>query len=154
MPSETIELNDARLKDLLKAFKNKLPTVRVGILGDKNSRKDGDGQTNAEIGAQHEFGTTELPQRSFLRMPLKDHLQGYLDKSGLFDQDLLTQVVKDHSLVPWLKKIGVLGERVVAEAFDTGGFGKWTASNMANKANHQTLVETHQLRDSITSEVK
>jgi len=40
--------------------------VTVGIHGDKAQRR-GDDETNPEIGAKHEFGSGNIPERSFLR---------------------------------------------------------------------------------------
>lgn len=110
--------------------------------------------TNATVGAAHEFGTTKLPQRSFLRVPLTENLQGALETSGAFDKTALNEVVRTGSLDPWIKKAGVVAESVVLGAFDTGGYGKWPPSDMTKKENHQTLVETQQLRNAITHEVK
>lgn len=161
------ELNTKGLDDLLKALKGKLPTVSVGILG-KNTRSSSatfdqvvngkvSFETNASIGAKHEFGEVtkfgKLPVRSFLRVPITDHLQKYLDASGAFEEDSIKKVIKEKSLVSFLKKIGIVAENIVSDAFATGGFGLWKPSNMAFKKNHQTLVETQQLRNSITSRV-
>jgi phage gpG-like protein len=77
--------------------------------------------------------------------------------SGLTDKDTLAKVIKDGSVVPWVKEITALAEKVVLEAFATGGFGKWAPlrpETLARKKNHDILVESHQLRDAITSEVK
>lgn len=152
--SEDVQLNMKGLEDLLKAMKGKLPFARVGILGDKDTREKGDAPSNATIGARHEFGTETLPIRSFLRMPLTEQMQKYLDDSGAFTREAFAKVLKDRSLTEWVKKIGIVGEAVIADAFNTGGFGKWAPSDMTRKKNHQTLVETQQLRNSITSEVK
>ena len=158
--SETVSLNTKGLDKLLKAL-GRLPRARVGVLGDKAvrgaSEHDGEkkesGPTNAEIGAAHEYGTSTLPQRSFLRVPISDNLSKALDNAGLMDKDAVKKVLAEGSVVPWLKKIAIVAEDIVLQAFDNGGFGKWKPSNMKNKTNHQTLVETQQLRNSITSEV-
>lgn len=147
-----VTLNLSGLDSLAKALKAKPPTIRVGILGNGNERTGG-GQTNAEIGAAHEFGTSRLPQRSFLRIPISDHLESRMEASGALSQGALDQAVATGSMVPWAKKVAVLAEGIVSDAFDSGGFGKWLPSNMAHKKNKQTLVETTQLRNSITSEV-
>lgn len=152
MPNETIELNTKNLDKFLKALKGKLPVARVGILGDKNSR-DGKISSNAEIGLQHEFGSSKLPMRSFLRVPISDNLKRYLENSEAFSKEVLKKVIQESSLAEWVAKIGIIAETIVADAFDSGGFGKWKPSNMTNKQNHQTLVETQQLRNSITSDV-
>jgi len=149
------------LDKILKALGGKPPKARVGILGDKAVRgaseeggeKMQSGATNAEIGAAHEYGTSTLPQRSFLRIPISENLKNKLANAGLTSKDVLKQVIATGSVVPWLKLVAAEAEGIVLEAFDTGGFGKWKPSNMTGKTNHQTLVETQQLRNSITSEV-
>jgi phage gpG-like protein len=148
-----VELNLAGLDKLLKALKGKQPVARIGILGNDNARSGG-GPTNAEIGAHHEFGTSKLPQRSFLRIPIQEQMQKELEQSGAFDKEVLNQVIAQGTLVPWLKKMAIVAEGIVAGGFDSGGYGKWPPSDMRSKANAQTLVETAQLRNSITSEVK
>lgn len=178
------ELKTTGLDALLKAFKGDLPKARVGILGDKNSRRTTAGvlrqlraskiyksankegrreliadakmqsTTNSSIGAKHEFGLEGMPKRSFLRVPIIEHFQSYLDAAGGFDKKTINKVIKENSVIIFVKKLGILGEKIVLEAFNTGGFGKWKASNMKYKKNKQTLVETTQLRRSITSDIK
>jgi hypothetical protein len=117
------------------------------------------GAGNATVGAAHEFGSlmTGLPKRSFLREPLINHLQKELDKKGAFSQAEQAEILKEKSLVPWTKKVGVIAEEVVKAAFDTNGYGTWapvTAATAARKTTKDTLVETTQLRDSIISDVR
>lgn len=143
------------LQRVLKALKGKPPIARVGILGNSAVRSDAKaGPNNATIGTWHEFGTPFLPVRSFLRVPISENLQKELEKSGAFTPEALAEVVKQKSLRPWVEKMAVLAEGIVSDAFNTGGFGKWKPSDMTRKRVKQTLVETQQLRNSITSEVK
>lgn len=148
------DLNDKKLKDLIRAMVKDSPVARVGILGTTNARTEAGKETNASIGAKHEFGEEGMPVRSFLRMPLTTQLQKHLDDSGLFTDAAFKEVLKQKSLLPWVKIFAVVAEGVVAEAFATGGFGQWRKSNMTNKKVHMTLIESTQLRNSITSEVK
>lgn len=158
--SDAYHLEVKGLDQLLKALKVKPPTCRVGILGSHTNRKSqgSNTPTNAEIGAAHEFGAPSrgLPIRSFLRMPLSDHLNKELERSGALTQAEFKEVIRSGSVLPWLKKVAVVAEDVIRKAFDTGGYGKWTSwknSSYSNNAN-MLLVDTTQLRDSITSEVK
>lgn len=150
--SDSFEYKDYGLKNLIKALGKEEISGRIGILGDSQGR-DGE-KTNAEIGLKHEYGDNETPQRSFLRLPLIENLQLYLNSAGAFEKDTIKAVLKTGSASTWLKKVMATAERVVADGFDTGGFGKWKPSNMKYKKNHQTLVETQQLRNSIISEVE
>ena len=151
MSDQTVELKDEGLKALIKAFKN-IPKAKVGILADKNARKEG-ANSNVQIGRKHEFGDHEVPKRSFLRMPITDNLQKYLEKSGAFDKEVLAEVIRLKNITPWVEKMAITAVAIVSEGFDTGGFGKWKPSNFENKKVHLTLVETQQLRNSIGYEV-
>lgn len=151
MSDDQTTLDTRKLDQLIKSLSN-VPEGRVGILGGKNARKEGN--SNATIGYKHEFGDEKLPIRSFLRMPITEQMQKYLDKSGAFTKESVQIVMQQQSLVPWIKKICVLAEGIIADAFASGGFGKWKPSNMKYKKVHQTLVESQQLSRSITSEVK
>lgn len=151
--SEDFEVTykDHGLKNLIKALKEDVPMAHVGVLGSKNARRDGN--TNAAIGYKHEFGI-DVPRRSWLREPITANLEKYLEEAGAFDEDTMKMVLKTGSLKFFITKIGIVAERIVADGFETGGFGKWQPSNMRFKKNHQTLVETQQLRNAVTSEVK
>ena len=149
---EKDEVNTKALKDIIKALEE-IQYAKVGILGNKNARSDDGESTNAEIGLKHEFGEDGMPIRSFLRMPIALMLNQELEKSGAFDEEAIKKIKDEKSFKTFIKKIGIVGERCVQKAFDSGGFGQWKKSNMNFKQNKQTLVETQQLRNSITSEV-
>lgn len=146
-------INTKMLDKIVRALRNgKIAGIKIGIFGNNQGRDDG--ENNATIGMFHEFGTSILPQRSFLRVPITEHLGKNLEKSGAFDEETLKEVVADGDMKPWLDIIAVEAEGVVQDAFDTGGYGKWPKSDMTNKENSQTLVETTQLRNSVTAVVK
>jgi hypothetical protein len=174
MNNDACDFKDKGLGNLIKALSQDMPTARVGILGSSKPRtqvyttelvtdtgkikkkkmKAESELTNADIGLEHEYGTEGKPMRSFLRFPIINKMQKYLNESGFFGKESLKLVMNEKNFLVWLKKIGIIGENIVSDAFETGGFGTWKPSNMANKKVQQTLVETQQLRDSITSEVK
>lgn len=151
--STDVSLKIDGLAKITKMLKGQLPNIRIGVLG-KDARSGGG--SNATVGAAHEYGTSKMPARSFLRMPLTEYLNKYLEKSGVFSEHHLKQLLKEGNLIPLFKTIAVQAEAVVAEAFDTGGFGKWAKWKNPNYKNNtgQVLVDTQQLRNSITSEVK
>lgn len=150
--SDAVTVNVRGLDQILKALKRNPPQVRIGILGG-GPRSNGK-TTNAEVGAAHEFGTSRLPQRSFLRIPISDHLEKRMESSGALDPKALKEVIEGGSLIPWITKIAIIAENIVLDAFDTGGFGKWSpwkGSYISKTGN--MLVNTAQLRNSITYEV-
>lgn len=147
------------LDSLLKALKQKPVVAKVGVLGSKVSRRnDGSGQsnpqTNADIGARHEFGIG-VPQRSFLRVPISENLEKYMENTGTLDKETLKDVIKSGSVLSWVKTVAALATVIVGDAFNSGGFGKWPpwAPGYENNTG-DILVDTQQLRDSITWEIK
>lgn len=152
MSDEVVNLRG--LDKLVKALKVKTPKIRVGILGSKDARADS--QSNATIGAAHEFGTTTIPQRSFLRVPLIDHLDKELEKSGINSKDNLNEIISGGDLMPWLREIAVTAEAIVLEGFASQGYGKWAAWKNPNYMNNsgQVLIDKGYLRDSITTDIK
>lgn len=155
---KTDDYDDTQLEKLIRLLDSaKIPKGRIGVLGGGSVRAGKPGEkvahTNAEIGAKHEFGLDGMPVRSWLRVPLIDNWEKYLKDAGAFKVEAIRKVIKAGTFRPWMEKVVIVGERVVADGFDSGGFGKWPPSDMRFKTNAQTLVETHQLRDSVASEV-
>ena len=147
-----IKFDTKKLEQLIKALNESAKVhVKIGVLGEGEKRDDG--MSNAEIGRIHEFGIGQH-QRSFLRVPLMDHLNEELKQAGAFSDESVKQILREGSFKPFFGRVAVLGERIVQDAFDTSGNGKWPESNMANKVTKQTLVESRQLRRSITSKVE
>lgn len=158
MSEEAFTINVKGLAQLAKALKKEPAKLRIGILSGHAGRvsKTG-GLNNAEIGALYEFNDGNNPNRpggSFLRVPLADKLGKALEAADALTERTTAAVIESGTIVPWLKKVGVVAEAIVQGAFATGGYGKWKPSDMTRKTNSLTLVETTQLRDSITSEVK
>lgn len=148
------DFDTKNLDKLVRALKKGAKaSVKIGIFGDNAPRQDGE-LNNATIGAFHEFGTSTLPQRSFLRMPINSYLGKELEQNGALDEATLKDVVRGNNIKPWLDKVAITAEGVVQDAFDSGGFGTWQPSDMSGKKNQQTLVETAQLRNSITTKVE
>lgn len=157
MSDDDTTYNTKKLDNFLKAMKRKGAVVQVGILGSKDARKGGG--SNATIGAAHEFGTSKIPQRSFLRMPITDYLPKEVQKAKLFSENNLNEIIKDKSFDQTLEQIATMAVAVVEEAFNTSGYGTWqklsdnyAAERIRKHQGTQILVipESHQLRDSIT----
>lgn len=131
--------------------------TKVGVLGgQKNTRNEGDGLTNAELAVIQEFGsnTNNIPPRSFLRMPLEL-------KSKEIVQFLGSKTVMKAILAGDIQKafaaLGIVAEGFIQQAFSTSGFGQWQPlkdSTVKAKGSSKPLIDTGQLRRSITSKVE
>lgn len=158
MADNRIRINTKGIEKLGKALGDEY-SIKVGIMGSKAQQKHNDTTlTNAQIGALNEYGSArrEIPRRSFLREPLQEHLATYLKSKKAFSEKEIDQAVKEGTLLDLAKKVGVVAEQVIQEAFATRGFGKWkpnAPSTIARKGSDSPLIDTGQLRRSITSKV-
>lgn len=155
---DTVVMSTKGLDELIMAFSGKIPVGRIGVLGKKDTRrgKKEIGKSNATIAAVHEYGDTTHPIRSFLRIPLTEHLEKYLQNAGAFNVESLKIVMKERSIIPWMKKFMAVAETVVQHGFSSNGFGKWPAWKDSSYENNtgMILVDTQQLRGSITTDLK
>jgi hypothetical protein len=155
-------LNDTtKLQNILKSLK-RVPFVRVGILGSSKT-KNRDVSTNATIGLTHEMGFPEknIPQRSFLQMPIHTHFYEAARKNSRL-KSLYEKSSCAGDLYEVLKLAGILAEGVIDDAFATAGFGTWPMTtrealhilnNPESEKHPSPLIDTGELRKSITSEV-
>lgn len=179
MPKETrigshasVKVDLTGLNNIMAGIQEKY-VVKVGILGGKaqeeHGRKDAGGiakggghkvgktassKTNAEIGLAHEVGvkSRNLPRRSWLQNPLEDKLPEYFKKIG--SKTIANILVKQIGRA--YQELGLVCEQIILKGFETGGYGKWQAlkqSTIARKGSSTILVDTAQLKKSITSQV-
>jgi len=157
--TNNIRVNLKGLDKLTKALGSQF-SIKVGIMGSnaqKNHNKSS--LTNAQIGFINEFGsyTKKIPPRSFLEMPLRLYLADYLLKKKAFSQQAIDEAVKNGTLFDLARKVGIVGEEVVQQAFATRGFGKWkpnAPSTIKGKGSDSPLIDTGELRRSITSKAE
>ena len=153
-PEETLRLVEAQLSNMEKA---KTMVVKVGLpAGESATSKaytsDGQGPapTVLEVGVWHEYGTQNIPQRSFLRGPLNA-------KSGELDKVLQTQfnlvLEKGMEVEKALGRVGLAARNISVGAFRTKGYGVWKDISQATKeakGSSSVLIDTGLLRSSIT----
>lgn len=113
--------------------------------------------TNPEIAAKNEFGVG-VPRRSMLRMPLHLHGDRVL-KDAKVDATVQFKEVARAPVATakrFLKRLGIAGENLVQEAFDTRGFGSWKPNaplTIALKRSDAPLIDKGELRRAVDSRV-
>ena len=156
MPNASTQIN-FKVDGLERIRKNLEQTklvAKLGIFGDKNKRDDETVQTNADIGAFLEFGTKKMPRRSFLLDPLTIKGKELTKKVG---QIIDRYIDEENGIETILELVGIYGESIVQEAFETGGFGAWQPIKEATanrKGSSQILIDSSQLRRSVISKVE
>ena len=159
MPSNsnfTFKFDLGKLNQIVGNIENKY-VAKVGILGNNNQRDGNESLTNSQIGATHEYGSfsQNIPRRSFLKDPLFK-----IKKKQLMEDTIKIinkHIADDNGGKIIFKKLGLAGEAIVKTAFATGGFGTWKPLSplaVARKGSDRILIDTAQLRKSITSKVE
>ena len=164
----TVKLDLDKLNAIQKALGSGFIT-QVGVLGQKTNRtlaiegtrkpgKQASEQSNADIGMRHEFGVKSegLPRRSFLLMPLQQNAVELMKTRKILWDTFLAGKQTVASLKLAYTQLGIFAENIVQKAFETGGFGKWlpdAPSTIRRKGSSAILIDTGQLRRSITSRV-
>ncbi len=127
----------------------------MGIIGDKAAQNHGAGLTNADIGVVQMFGsiTHNIPPRDFLLMPIQRNQKNII--RGMENSSVKEAIErKDYKAV--FKLLGALAEGYVQKAFESSGYGQWAPNSpttVARKGSSKPLIDTGQLRRSITSDV-
>lgn len=112
---------------------------------------DRDGITNAELAVIHEFGTTNNPERSFIRAPFDANVKSYdkLLKSGV-KAITAGRASKE-------KVLGVIGLKMVSDSVDAINDGIAPANKPATvkaKGSSTPLIDKGPLKQAITFVVK
>lgn len=157
--SGSVEFNAKKLFRLVKLLQKGFPSVKVGILGSKAEQiHNGTNETNAYIGFLNEFGSfsKHIPARSFIRMPLKLYLDSYIKNKKSLSKEAFEKAIEEGKTEDFSRKVGLVAEEVIQDAFATRGFGNWKPNaprTIAEKGSDSPLIDTGQLRRSITSKV-
>lgn len=134
--------------------------VRVGVLADapkktgtrtgKRGRQIQQAATLAEVAAAHEFGTATIPQRSFIRATV-DLKAGEI---GALQEKLAAQVAEG-KITPEvaMERLGAAAQGMVQTRIAEGIGPALAPATVARKGSDKQLVDTGQLRSSVTYQV-
>jgi hypothetical protein len=129
-------------------------SAQVGLFQDTAARnaKRGRIDDNPSLGKLMEEGSVlkNIPPRSFIAMPLTQHLGPTVGQVNWFEKLLKIGTKRT------LAFLGVIGEETIQEAFSTGGWGAWPKLHprtIRRKKSSAILIESAQMRKAVTSRV-
>ena len=139
---------DTILKGLMKDYK-----LRVGIIGEKAHATGHKGNaTNAEIGSFHEFGTKNMPKRSFLLAPLEHNLDFTNSDMKPMRKVLFKQFFDKGAPKKFFYALGAKAMEVINEAFETqgwsGGAG-WAPLSEATLRGRMSKIKSKKKREEL-----
>ena len=141
------------LKGFLERFREiGKPKVYIGVPASKNGMHEG-GINMATLLALHVLGAPSrgIPQRDPLRPPLIANAQRYTDLLALGLKNALANGT-DPKLV--YEKIGIVAANDVKDYFITGNFKALSEKTIKAKGSSKPLIDTGELRNSISYEVR
>ncbi|MWN31012.1 MULTISPECIES: hypothetical protein [unclassified Gilliamella] len=143
-----------RLKEVMKRAEqlNRIQLV-VGIPSDENSRKESASITNAELGVIHEFGVPEkgIPERSFMRSTASEEAENL----GRLGNARIAECLKGQkSAHDAFADVGAYLQGKIVEKITDGDFVANKEETAKRKKSSKPLIDTGQLRASITYEVR
>jgi phage gpG-like protein len=133
-------------------------SVTIGIRGDQNNSRTDGPATNVEIATVHEFGgvvaidgkAVNVPRRSFLRDTVDLNEARYIALIGKMKTSIFTKTISSK------QALSVLGQAVKADMINRINAGIPPANSeitIERKGSSTTLIDTGQLKKSITYEV-
>ena len=139
-----------RLGDKLRQIRERLQKnsgVLVGLPAGTGSYEDG--APIAVIGAVHEFGSADgtIPERSFLRVPLRQNAE---DFKSVWRAQISKVVEGELSMHQVMSQLGARAVAVSQEAISEGIAPGNAESTVKRKGSSKPLIDTGQLRQSIT----
>lgn len=134
----------------LRAFLNRMAAIKGRVLvGVPEGKEDPKGTSLALIAAANEFGTFDghIPERSYLRGGLRRGTQKIKDVNRVSLEGILDNKM---TVRKGLERLGVLGVSLVQREFIDGDFVPNAPVTVERKGSDAPLIDTGQLRQSIT----
>lgn len=128
-------------------------SLNVGIPSDKGEREKSSGVTNAELGIIHEFGAPErgIPERSFMRSTAEEESKNVAKLAGIQIKKSLNSEISAYDA---FSVIGNYLQVKIVDKITEGNFEENTKETIKRKKSSKPLIDTGQLRASITYEIK
>ena len=121
--------------------------VQVGFQSDQTYE---DGTSLAEVAAYNEFGSSDTPERPFMRQSFENHESELKAACELVNQTLAS----GGSVEQALDRLGVVAKGLVQEEIVNGGFAPNAESTIKKKGSEQPLIDSGHMRQSVNYVVK
>lgn len=148
--SASVRVKDNGLDRRLKELKGIGGKVAIGVLGSTAGKSHG-ATTLYDVAAANEFGTSSIPERSFLR----DTIDANRAKVVAFCAKQGAEVVRGKiSNATALERIGAFVQGLIQARIAAGIAPANKQSTIDAKGSSKPLIDSGQLRSSITFEVR
>lgn len=149
----------AGVKDIDHGYKNirkmadklrKNPYVEVGVLGSEALAKDEEGVTVVEYATYNEFGTSTIPERSFIRSTIDERRNRLFGKAFILQSEVLAGKMQVSQA---LRLLGELVKGSIQQKITNLRTPPNAPSTVKAKGSSNPLIDTGRLNSSISYEV-
>lgn len=145
-----VDINSTGGKGIKKLFKRlKTGSVDVGILASEGKHEDSD-LTVAQVGFFHEFGTSIVPERSFIRSTINGQSKEIKKVARSQYKKVLNGSI---SAKDGLGVLGAFTSGLIQEKFTNNNWAPNSEFTQEAKGSSTPLIDTGQLRQSISYKV-
>lgn len=139
----------ASFKNALKTLNNK--SILIGVTQKSDARSDG--MNNATLAMIHEFGSPKhnIAQRSFLRVPLAQNQEKI---TTLAKEQVYKALSNETSVIRPLEEIGIFSSNLCKMAITDGLTPALKPATIKRKKSSKPLIDTGNLLNSITWEIR
>jgi len=147
-----VQVSGSNGKGIKKLFKqiSKGGVVDVGILAGEG-KHEGSDLTVAQIGFWNEFGTVLIPERSFIRATIKDKSK---EIKAISAKEFKKVINGKTTSKDGLGILGAFTAGLIQERFTSNDWKPNTSRTQLRKGSSKPLIDTGELRQSISYEVK
>lgn len=150
MISVTVKSRDNGLLGRIKRVASQCTSkIEIGYFGEVHGGKTP--ITLNRLAAIHEYGTNRIPKRPFVHPPLKQNRGKYLKITG---KQIASSVMGRGRMSQTWHYVGQAAVSDVQNYMLTGKFAPLAASTVRRKGSSKPLIDTGQMRQSITYRVK
>lgn len=150
-------IKDKGFKKAMETFKEVAgkPAVTIGV-HENTGKEKGSELTVVEVATFNEFGTENIPERSFIRSTVDQNFESYVQKTKILQNKCILQQISVS------KALAVLGELIQLDIIKTINSGVEPANSpetlkaktVNGKVGTTTLVDSGQMKQSIRYKVE
>ena len=150
--SKTIVKNNKGKKKIIEAtqkIRKDLPIVKIGIQSDSGQYSE-DGLRVVDVATFHEFGTKNIPERSFIRSNMKKNRKKYLALTAkMYSKMMKGEITPEKALA----LIGEVIQADIKKGIIEGIPPELSKETIKKKGSSTPLIDTGQMMNSIRYKV-
>ena len=145
--------SDPKFREFRRQITTGPNAVNVGIFGEDVAGEIDENGNQVDlvvIAASNEFGTKDIPERSFLRSTVDEKRNRFRTFLSRHKQEMMKDPMRRKRV---LERLGLLAETEIVKKINSGRFTPLAPATIRRKGSSKPLIDTGRMRQSIASKV-